>query len=108
MDIPETTNENGCEPESELRKPKPPHTISSGDILDLNTWKSFFDLTGGSLLYCLSAVFVAYGIVKVMGPILSDTDSLSSALPCILTLHIYEIALLGVLILIVSRKVVDD
>lgn len=106
MDIPETTNENGCEPESELHKP--PHTISSGDILDLNTWKSFFDLTGGSLLYCLSAVFVAYGIVKVMGPILSDTDSLSSALPCILTLHIYEIALLGVLILIVSKKVVDD
>lgn len=108
MDIPETTNENGCEPELEPREPKPTKPISSSDILDLNTWKSFFDLTGGSVLYCLSAVFVAYGIVKVMGPILSDTDSLSSALPCILTLHIYEIALLGVLILIVSRKVVDD
>jgi hypothetical protein len=108
MDIPETLNQKSCEPESESIKPKPPNPISSGDILDLNTWKGFFNLTGGSLFYCLSAVFVAYGIVKVMGPILSDSDSLLSALPCILTLHIYEIALLGVLILIVSRKVVDD
>lgn len=108
MDIPETINQNGCEPESESIKPKPPNPISSGDILDPNTWKGFFNLTGGSLLYCLSAVFVAYGIVKVMGPVLSDSDSLLSALPCILTLHIYEIALLGVLILIVSKKVVDD
>lgn len=108
MDIPETTKENGCEPELEPREPKPTKPISSGDILDLNTWKGFFNLTGGSLLYCLSAVFVAYGIVKVMGPILSDSDSLLSALPCIFTLHIYELALLGVLILIVSKKVVDD
>ena len=108
MDIPDKTNENCAKPKPESHKPKSTHPVSSGDILDLNTWKGFFNLTGGSLFYCLSAVFVAYGIVKVMGPILSGGDLLLSALPCILTLHIYEIALLGVLILIVSRKVVDD
>jgi hypothetical protein len=108
MDIPDTKNENGSEPALELQPPKPTKPISSSDILDLDTWKTFFNLTGGSLFYCLSAVFVAYGIVKVMGPILSGGESLLSALPCILTLHIYEIALLGVLILIVSKKVVDD
>jgi hypothetical protein len=70
--------------------------------------KSFFELTGGSLLYCLSAVFVAYGIVKVLGPILAESSGLKEALPCIGTLHVYELALLSVLVLIVSRKVVDD
>jgi hypothetical protein len=64
MDIPDTKNENGSEPALELQPTKP---ISSSDILDLDTWKTFFNLTGGSLFYCLSAVFVAYGIVKVMG-----------------------------------------
>jgi hypothetical protein len=75
---------------------------------DTEEFKKFFDLTGGSLLYCLSAAFVAYGIVKVMGPLLSNGQALKEALPCIFTLHAYELALLGVLILIVSRKVVDD
>jgi len=70
--------------------------------------KSFLELTGGSVLYCLSAVFVAYGIVKVLGPILAESSGLKGALPCIGTLHAYELALLSVLILIVSSKVVDD
>lgn len=105
MDIRDTKNENGSEPIPELQPTKP---ISSSDILDLDTWKRFFHLTGGSVFYCLSAIFVAYGIVKVMGPILSGSNTLKDALPCILTLHIYEISLLGVLILIVSKKVVDD
>ena len=70
--------------------------------------KSFLELTGGSVLYCLSAVFVAYGIVKVLGPILAESGGLKEALPCIGTLHVYELALLGALVLIVSRKVVDD
>ncbi|MGA2092536.1 MAG: hypothetical protein ABSH16_03890 [Sedimentisphaerales bacterium] len=76
--------------------------------LDTAELKKFFDFTGGSILYCLSAVFVAYGIVNVMGPMLSMGEALKNALPCIFTLHAYELALLGVLILIVSRKVVDD
>ena len=105
---PETTNNNGCKPELGSRESTQTTSISSMDVLDLNTWKRFFSLTGGSVFYCLSAVFIAYGIVNVMGPILSDSDTLKDALPCIFTLHIYEIALLGVLILIVSKKVVDD
>ena len=108
MDIPNTKSENGSEPSLGFQRPKPIKPISSGDILDIDTWKRFFRLTGGSVFYCLSAIFVAYGIVKVMGPILSGSNTLKDALPCIFTIHIYEIALLGVLILIVSKKVVDD
>ena len=66
MDIPDKTNEHCGKPKPEPHKPKSTHPVSSGDILDLNTWKRFFNLTGGSLFYCLSAVFVAYGIVKVI------------------------------------------
>lgn len=43
-----------------------------------------------------------------MGPILSKGGALRESLPCIFTLHVYELALLGVLVLIVTRKVVDD
>lgn len=78
------------------------------DLASGQTWRSFFRLTGGSMFYCISAVLVAYGIVKVMGPVLAGSTSFSKALPPIITLHIYEIALLGVLLLIVSRRVVDD
>lgn len=105
MNIHDTINENSCVPEPESQEQKP---ISSSDIMDANTWNRFFHITGGSIFYCLSAVLIAYGIVKVMGPILSESDTLQGAMPCIFTLHIYEIALLGVLLLIVSRKVVDD
>jgi F0F1-type ATP synthase assembly protein I len=70
--------------------------------------KDFFRVTGGSSLYCLSAVFIAYGIVTVLKPILAGSDTLREALPCLLTLHVYELALLGVLLLIVFKKVVDD
>lgn len=72
------------------------------------TFKSFFQVTGGSSLYCLSAVFVAYGIVMVLKPILAGSATLRDAMPCLLTLHGYELALLGVLLLIVFKKVVDD
>ena len=64
--------------------------------------KSFFDFTGGSFIYCLSAAFIAYGISKIMGPILADGDSLLKALPCIITLHVYELAILGALLLVVA------
>ena len=43
-----------------------------------------------------------------MGPILAQGDSLLKALPCIITLHIYELAILGALLLVVFKKVVDD
>lgn len=75
---------------------------------DIAAMKQFFYLSGGSILYCVSAVFLAYGIVKLLGPVLSESESFQDALSCIYTLHVYELALLGVLILIVARKVVDD
>ena len=71
-------------------------------------FRRFFGFTGGSIFYCVSAVLVAYGVAKVLGPVLSDTDTIRAVLPCLLTLGVYELALLGVLVLIVSRKVVDD
>ena len=76
--------------------------------LNKDAIKSFFKLTGGSLFYCISAVFIAYGIVNLMGNVLSSEEPFSKALPCIITLHAYELALLAVLMLIVWRKVVDD
>jgi hypothetical protein len=82
--------------------------LPQDDILNPIFWRKFFALTGGSVFYCVSAIFVAYGIVKVLGPILAESTTLMKALPCIATLHLYEITLLGVLILIVGRKVVDD
>ena len=108
MSIPEKTNATGGELESVPAEPKLTKPIFSCDMLDPNTWKRFFRLTGGSVFYCLSAVFTAYGIVNVLGPTLSEGEGLKAALPCIFTLHVYELALLGVLILIVYRKVVDD
>jgi hypothetical protein len=106
METPENRQEIGGE--EELQSTKPPEPIFSSDVLKLDTWKRFFSSTGGSVFYCLSAVFVAYGIVKLLGPVLAESKTLADALPCIFTLHIYELALLGVLILIVCKKVVDD
>ncbi len=75
---------------------------------DWEMLRDFFTLTGGSIFYCISAVLVAYGVVKLLGPVLSDTETIMAAMPCIGTLAVYELALLGVLALIISRKVVDD
>lgn len=79
-----------------------------GNPISRKTIKQFFRLTGGSPLFCLSAVFVAYGIVKMLGPILAESAGLRQAMPCLLTLHVYEAAMLAALLLIVFRKVVDD
>lgn len=108
MDINKIKNVGGGGPKPEPREPRPMKPVFSSDVMNLNTWKRFSQLTGGSILYCLSAVLIIYGIVKLMGPVLSGKGVLKDALPCILTLHVYELALLGVLVLIVSRKVVDD
>ena len=108
MDINEKKNENGGEPKTQLPVSVAAAKRPSDIIMDLQPMRRFFQLTGGSILYCLSAVLIIYGTVKLMGPVLSDEGMLKDALPCLFTLHIYELALLGVLILIVSKKVVDD
>lgn len=114
MDIRKPANQDSQESKPEGEKAITAEKKSTATLLgmevgqDVEMLKNFFNLSGGSLFYCLSAVFVAYGIAKVMGPILSGEGALREVLPCIFTLHAYEVALLGVLVLIVSKKVVDD
>jgi len=106
METPEPAKENG-----QQSKPIPPvygHPKFLSAPANIETLKSFFRVTGGSSLYCLSAVFIAYGIVMVLKPILAASNTLRDAVPCLLTLHVYELALLGVLLVIVFKKVVDD
>ena len=83
--------------ESEEHKNSSKYNIYHEPPLNLDTLKSFFNITGGSLFYCVSAVFIAYGIVKLMGDVLPSEEPFSKALPCIITLHVYELALLAVL-----------
>jgi len=108
MDIHETKSENSPENTIDVHEQVTNKDMFFHEPLNIETIKSFFRFTGGSLFYCISAVFIAYGIVNLMGPILSEDKNFINAMPCIITLHVYELALLGVLILIVSRKVVDD
>lgn len=69
----------------------------------------FLSLTGGSILYCLSALSIVYGITQMIGPPLAKSNALGDILPCVAVLNIYELALLAVLTLIVVwRSVTDD
>jgi len=71
--------------------------------------RDFLSLTGGSILYCLSALSIVYGITQIIGPPLANSDVLRDILPCVFVLNGYELALLGVLLLIVMwRHVTDD
>jgi hypothetical protein len=109
MDFHDKSNGNDTEPEPHLEQSVRADEKSGVVTVDLESLKRFFHLTGASILYCFSAVFTVYGIVNIMGPVLaSESSTVYDALPCILTLHVYELALLGVLVLIVSKKVIDD
>jgi hypothetical protein len=69
----------------------------------------FLSLTGGSILYCLSALSIVYGITQIIGPPLAKSSALADILPCVAVLNVYELALLAVLVLIVvCRHVTDD
>jgi len=87
-------------------------TVSFGtpDFLkNPGAWKSFFSLAGGSILYCLSALLIMYGIVQIMGSVLAANNGLKECLPYIGVLNLYEVSLLGVLLLIVVWcNVTDD
>jgi len=69
---------------------------------------SFLSLTRGSILYCVSAFCILYGIGQIIGPTLAKSNVLGEILPCFFVLNVYEIALLGVLVLIVMWKNVTD
>ncbi len=71
-------------------------------------WRAFIHLTKGSILYCLSALCIIYGIVRIVGPILARSDVLNQTLPCLGVLNLYELALLGAILLLVLWKNVTD
>jgi hypothetical protein len=74
-----------------------------------NAIRRFLSLTGGSILYCLSALSIVYGITQIIGPPLAKSSALGDILPCVAVLNVYELALLAVLVLIVVwRNVTDD
>ncbi len=77
-------------------------------IANVSIWKSFFSLTGGSVFYCLSALSIIYGIAKILGPLLAKANMIGEAMPCLIALNSYEIALMGVLLLIVLWQSVTD
>ena len=85
------------------------HPDCSSGLVAGNVIKSFLSLTGGSILYCLSAASIIYGIGQIIGPSLAKSILLSQTLPCLLAINLYELALLAVLVIIVRfRNVTDD
>jgi len=71
--------------------------------------RSFFSVTGGSVFYVLSAMCVLYGIGRIFGTLLAEGSGYREAMPGLLALNFYELALVGVLLVIVLwRHVMDD
>jgi hypothetical protein len=68
----------------------------------------FFALRGANIVYCLSAASIIYGLAQLIAPVLATTEHLARTLPCLGALHVYELALLGVLALIVVRRNVTE
>ena len=98
-----------------LEEKRPPGIWNQSlDKLILSAWKNrgalggFLSLTGGSILYCLSALSIIYGITRIIGPPLAKSNVLADIFPCVIVLNVYELALLAVLILIVVWKNVTD
>ncbi|KPJ52363.1 MAG: hypothetical protein AMS16_06445 [Planctomycetes bacterium DG_58] len=94
------------EPPGLLRRP-----LDFGPLdkpVDLAACREFFSLNGGSILYCLSAMCIIYGIAAILGPVFARSFVLGETLPCIVALNVYEIALLAVLLVIVIWQDVTD
>ena len=72
------------------------------------TGPGFFALRGASIVYCLSAASIIYGLAQLIAPVLATTEQLGRTLPCLGALHVYELAVLGVLALIVVRRNVTE
>ena len=101
-------------PQSEPARKQDLWTMPLGSLINvvLNNREAmgrFLSLTGGSVLYCLSALSIVYGITQIIGPPLAKSGALGDILPCVAVLNVYELALLAVLVLIVVwRNVTDD
>lgn len=117
MDTPSVPTEHTSESRV---PPNPPHRarsvwnvpLESAIMAFLNNRDAvgrFLSLTGGSILYCLSALSIVYGITQIIGPPLAMSSELGDILPCVAVLNVYELALLAVLVLIVVwQNVTDD
>jgi hypothetical protein len=83
-------------------QPKEPHTLAvllGG--LTLARTRDFLKITGTGILYALSALSILYGIGRIIGPVLATSGKLGETLPCFGALQGYELAVFGVLLLIV-------
>ena len=88
-------------PNSEIKPPPENISLPKNDRIlkpvsencQIQTWKGFFNLAGGSILYCLSALSIIYGMSQILAPNLAKVRALSDILPCVLAINIYEIAL---------------
>jgi hypothetical protein len=105
MDIPGNQNNPSTNINSNQEEPK----ILKAQTPPSEYFKKLFNLSGGSIFYCLSAFAIIYGVTQTIGPLLAEGKNLKEALMCVFTLNIYELALLAVLVLIVVfRNVTDD
>ena len=59
----------------------------------------FLGLTGGSLLYGLSALSIVYGITQIIGPPLAKSNALGDILPCVAMMSSWSFVLLAFLLL---------
>lgn len=77
--------------------------------LTASMWRRFFNVSGGGILFCLSALSILYGVSQIIGPVLAKSGALAKTLPCIGALNLYELALLAALVLLVAwRNVTGD
>jgi len=112
---PSTGNTTGLRvPQSEPARKQNLWNMPIGSLINLvlnnrETMGRFLSVTGGSVLYCLSALSLVYGVAQIIGPPLAKSGALGDILPCVAVLNAYELALLAVLVLIVVwRNVTDD
>lgn len=94
--------------EEDLRVEPDELCISSPGLPDHVALRAFLSVNAGTVLYALSALSILYGIARVFGALLANDYGLREALPCIWALNGYELALLGVLVLVVVRCRVFD
>ena len=95
--------------QTEPAQPQPIVYTNPFDSITAADIRNFFGVTGPSILYGLSACCILFGISKIVTPVLSMAGMLGSKLGSIGALQLYELALVGVLLLIVLlRRATDD
>jgi hypothetical protein len=106
-----TPGHDTCDSESmqdvQMGQPRDSFIVS---VRQQRDWAArFLGLTGGSLLYGLSALSIVYGITQLIGPPLAKSDALRDILPCVGVLNAYELTLFAVLLTImIWRHVTSD